>query len=543
MDRAAVFGTAGWGFESLRARHLHTLSRSERILLWSTAALSLFLRAIALVNYRFDADEQQHLHVTWGWVDGQIQYRDFFDNHAPLFHILTAPLLALFGERSDILHWMRLPMLPLFALVLWGTYEIGRRLYDRRVALWAVVLLSLFPPFFLKSLEYRTDNLWTALWVLAVVLFLRQRSPLLIGVILGAAFATSLKTALLAVTIAVAALIARWFIGWTPGRGWMIRALTGFAIVPAALLIFFAASGAWDEMIYCTITFNGNVALTRRNLWIQRAIFPFAAAALLWVAWRYRRSEHPWRYFLAVATGVYTVTLAGFWVLISPRDFLALMPLLAVFAAAFLLRAHKPLHVLSIVIATFAASLWYYADRFEKKTDWHTTMMDQLLRISRPGEPVIDYKGETIYRRRPFYYVLENITRAQMARGIIRDTIAEDVVRTRTYVAQADGPIWPPKGRAFLHANFIDVGRLRASGQFIRPDGTFSIAVPGQYVILGANGETRGVLDGTPYTGARQLAPGAHRFDRAVPGEDVCALWAPAFRRGHSPFHLRDREF
>src|SRR5688572_29311378 len=101
MDRAAVFGTAGWGFESLRARQILPLPKSERILVWSTAALSLVLRAIAFFNYRFDVDEQQHLHVTWGWTAGLVQYRDYFDNHAPLFHLLTAPLLALMGERSD----------------------------------------------------------------------------------------------------------------------------------------------------------------------------------------------------------------------------------------------------------------------------------------------------------------------------------------------------------------------------------------------------------------------------------------------------------
>lgn len=518
------------------------MPKSERILLWSTAAVSLILRAIAFLNYRFDADEQQHLHVTWGWVDGQIQYRDFFDNHAPLFHIVTAPILAVFGERSDILHWMRIPMLLLFAVVLWGTYVIGRTLYDERTGLWAAVVLSLFPPFFLKSLEFRTDNLWNALWIVALVLLLRRRNMFLIGLILGCAFATSLKTTLLLITILAAALLTKFFAHETVIRGW-IRLALGFAIVPAALLIFFAATGAWDEMVYCTITFNGNVALTRKNLWIQRAIFPFTAALLVWAAWRFRASANAWRYFLALCIGVYTVTIAGFWVLISPRDFLPLMPLLAVFAAAVATRARQPVRAFAAIAVVCVAGLWYYGDRFEKKTDWHTTMMDQLLRLSQPGEPVLDYKGETIYRRRPFYYVLENITRAQMARGIIKDTIAEDVVRTRTYVAQADGPLWPPSGRAFLHQNFIDVGRLRAAGQFIKPDGTFTIAVPGEYVILGANGEARGVLDGTSYRGARELAAGPHRFERAVAGEDVCAIWAPAFRRGHSPFHLRDREF
>ena len=507
------------------------MPKSERLLLWSTAALSLVLRAIAFFNYRFDADEQQHLHVTWGWTAGLVQYRDYFDNHAPLFHLATAPLLAIAGERSDILFWMRVPMLALFAVVLWATYVIARKLYDERVALWATVLVSLFPPFFLKSLEYRTDNLWNTLWMVALVLLIRERSPYLLGLVLGCTLATSLKTSLLIVTLVVAALFAKKSINW-------LKVAIGFAIVPAALLLFFAAVGAWDEMVYCTVTFNGNVALTRKNLWIQRAIFPFTAAALVWIAWRYRRTD--WRYFFAVAMGVFTVVLAGFWVLISPRDFLPLMPLAAIFAAAALVRAQQPVRALAATVVVFTAALWYYADRFENKTAWHTTMLDQVLRLTRPGEMLIDHKGETIYRPRPFYFIFENITRAQIARGIIRDTLPEDVVRTRTYVAQADGAMWPRRARAFLSANFVDLGRLRAAGQWIKEDGSFSIAIPGEYVILNERGEARGVLDGTPYRGARVLAAGPHTFEGDT---NVVVVWAPAFRRGHSPFHLRDREF
>src|SRR6188768_4149657 len=83
------------------------LTRREKLTFVVFAALALLLRAAALFRYRFDSDEQQHLHVTWGWTAGLVQYRDLFDNHAPLFHMLTAPLLALVGERSDVLLWMR----------------------------------------------------------------------------------------------------------------------------------------------------------------------------------------------------------------------------------------------------------------------------------------------------------------------------------------------------------------------------------------------------------------------------------------------------
>jgi hypothetical protein len=516
------------------------LPRSERLLLWTTAAAALVLRAVALFRYRFDSDEQQHLHVAWGWTAGLVQYRDLFDNHAPLFHMLTAPILALLGERPDILLWMRLPMLALFAFVVWGTFALGRHLYDTRTGLWAAALLALFPPFFLKSLEYRTDNLWNAFWIAALLAVLVRRSAFLAGLFLGCALGVSLKTSLLLITFAVAGSLLWWFVlDRKPVRFPLHRFLAGFVLVPLALAIYFVSRGAWDALVFCNFTFNGNLALTRKNLWIGRAIFPFTFGALVWVAWRTRRTADPSRWFVAVACGVFTTVLAGFWILISPRDFLPLMPLAAIFAAATLVRTRRPAASLAMTVVALCIALYYYADRFENNTDWHVTMMQQALRLTHPGEPLMDVKGETIYRRRPFYYPFELITRSQMAHGIIADTVAQDVIRSRTYVAQADGPMWPPAARAWLSANFVNMGRLRAAGQWLKPDGSFTIAIPGEYVVVDENGVAPGVLDGAR-NGARVLASGSHMFS-GKPG--ACVVWAPAFRRGHSPFHLRDLDF
>jgi hypothetical protein len=496
------------------------LPRSERLLLYSAAAVSLILRALAVFRYRFNSDEQQHLHVVWGWTAGMVPYRDFFDNHLPLFHLLSVPMLALLGERSDVLLWMRAPMLLLFAVVVWGTYTLGKRLFDERTGLWAAVLLSLFPPFFLKSLEYRNDNLWNALWVLALVGLVRGWRPFLVGLVLGLAFAASIKMLVLLFALVVAAAIAR--------RRWM-ELLAGFVVVPAALAIGFASIGALDELFYCNVTFNTAFSMTRKNLWVGRALFPVALAAVLWMAWRHRQRKETWLYVFALLAAIYTIILPPLGVPISPRDFLPLMPMAAIVTAAMVKRTQT----FAIIAVALVASLWYYAERFEKNTDWHTTMMDQALRLTRPGEMIIDLKGETIFRPRPFYYLFEALTRAQMARGLIRDTVPEDVIRTRTHVAQADGPLWPPRARAFLSDNFLNMGRLRASGQWLKDDGAFTIAVPGEYVIV----SERGAM-----SAAREYAAGTYRFARKT-NEPLAVMWAPAFRRGHSPFHLRDLEF
>ncbi|HEV8434125.1 MAG TPA: hypothetical protein VGR95_11980, partial [Thermoanaerobaculia bacterium] len=59
------------------------LSAAERWTLTAIAAASVVLRAVCYFRYRFDSDEPQHLHVAWGWTQGLVQYRDYFDNHAP----------------------------------------------------------------------------------------------------------------------------------------------------------------------------------------------------------------------------------------------------------------------------------------------------------------------------------------------------------------------------------------------------------------------------------------------------------------------------
>lgn len=526
------------------------MPRAERSAAIAIATAALAMRVVAFFHYRFDSDEPQHLHVAWGWTTGLLQYRDVFDNHAPLFHIVTAPLLLLLGERADILLYMRAPMVVLWLIVSLATYAIARHLYDTRVALWSTLLLNVLPPFFLKSIEFRTDNLWNAFWMLAiVVLTLGPRSIgafFVAGLLLGCALSVSLKTSLLLITLAGAGLIT--YLMCLRGRGTDIRArhLAGFAIgftvVPSLIVSYFVWRGAWSDFVYCVFDFNRLVTLHRSPfvVWPPRILYIPLIVITLRVAWRYRRATNA-RFFFGVATAIFFVTLASFWILISPRDFLPFLPFVSIFIAAAI--ARKPYFVPAIAalaIVSFIA-IGHYTAWLSNRTREYITMENQVLRLTRPGEMVMDYKGETIYRRRPTYFILEYITRNAIAQGVLADTVPEDLIRARCHVAQADGVQWPNRARDFMHTYFIDLGRLRASGQWLRDDGAFTIAVPGDYVVITRNGEAEGVLDGTPYRGARALAAGIHTF--AGRRERKACLWAPAYARGFSPFHPQDLDF
>ena len=536
------------------------LTAAERWTLTAIAAASLVLRAICYFRYRFDSDEPQHLHVAWGWTAGLLQYRDFFDNHAPLFHIVTSWILKPLGERDDILLWMRGPMLPLYAVVLWGTYVIARRFWSRRVAVASTVLLSFFPPFFLKSIEYRTDNLWNTVCVVALVVL--TGGPMTLarvfatGLVLGIALTVSLKTMLLVISLAFAAVVLPFVIREEkPNIGDSIRKslvfLAGFAIAPAVIAVYFVHVGAWPNLVYCVFKFNELIAATHSNVTLLRFLYPLELFLLLRYARHFARRRtfdipSRARFYLGMLFGMYTITLAGFWILISPRDFLPMMPLLAIFVVAWLVRISTTTARLAAAYGIAALlcliGLNHYTERFRDQTTEWVTMMHQALHLTAPGEPLSDFKGETVYRRRPTYWVLETITREAMRHNLLPDTMWEDAVRANCHVAQADGPFWPPHSRALFSANFLDMGRLRASGQWIKPDGTFTIAIPGEYVVVDKNGLASGTIDGTPSNAARMLTAGPHHF--APPNDTHYAvLWAPAFARGFSPFHLKDLDF
>jgi hypothetical protein len=64
--------------------------------------------------------------------------------------------------------------------------------------------------------------------------------------------------------------------------------------------------------------------------------------------------------------------------------------------------------------------------------------------------------------------------------------------------------------------------------------------IPAKYAIIGANGLLSGNLDGTELNGSRDLSPGTHELDLALPAEPVFAVWSRAIEKGFSPFsHTR----
>ena len=168
-------------------------------------------------------------------------------------------------------------------------------------------------------------------------------------------------------------------------------------------------------------------------------------------------------------------------------------------------------------------------------------MLRGVLKLTDPGDFVLDCKGETIFRQRCFWPVTESIMLERIARRLVADNAAQRAVETRACVAAMKGRM-PLRAKQFIWKNYITVGNdLRVAGRFLRPsatDGTqmeFEVVIPASYKIVARDGPVTGTLDGTPYEAARFLAPGVHTFVQTSSRTQLALLWAQAVDRNFIP--------
>lgn len=564
-----------------RGGMLLTTDKNSREIVFSTIpfifiALLILMKVVFAQSWRIDSDEPQHLHVIWGWANGLLQYRDVFDNHAPLFHILFTPAYALFGERPDVLMSMRLVVIPLFFVALWVVYLIGRHLFSREAGLWAAIFTGLYPSFFLTSLEFRTDDLWMVFWLLALAMLVRRplRAPhvFIAGLLLGATISVSMKTSLLLSALVLATLCSVVMLRSSdrlPVRQYGINTiwlLAGFLPVPLALVLFFSIHGALGPMYYSIVTHNIVPDLGRWTH-LHTSVVP-SLGFLLLTFYGTKLLRHSCddkellqrRMAIFLTFGLATTGLYAFWPLISAQDFLPLTPLFILMATGMLMerlackggstrQISRPLVILTSIAVLELGLLLFNAQPWHQRELPENRLLSETLQLTRPGETIMDLKGETVFRQRPFFYVLEGITRKRIKIGSIKDSIPEDIVRARTTVATLDSCSLPVRGREFLKRNFLVVGHLRVVGQLLavpvnvpNHDISFDISVSTSYALLAESGAVSGWLDGVPYNGPRQLEAGHHTFRLSAPAGagELAVIWAPAIQRGFSPFAVRN---
>jgi Dolichyl-phosphate-mannose-protein mannosyltransferase len=542
------------------------------------SALMIVVRVVNILHYRFDSDEPQHLHLIWGWARGFVQYRDLFDNHMPLFHIAFAPMFGVIGDRATILYQMRFLLLPMYFVAAWCTYKIGTALFCRRAGVWAVILAGLYTGYHFISLEFRTDNVWAPLWLLCITVLvtgpLSVRRALVAGLLLGLCFGVSMKSVLLLFSIAVAALLTLLLVRrrnlafcWTH----LVQCIAAFVVstasIPATIMIFFAFKGLWRDFVYCVFDFNFLVRGAPQNslshriqpiviILIALPIILYAARRLICVTEGTGLALR--RVFILMVCTSYFFAFKAFWPVRSHDDDPPFYPLVAVLcsgallaasnklisfnwnAAQILRRAPVPAFIAVSEIFVLLAMEPIWKDKTRRETD----LLRNVLTLAKPGDYVLDCKGETVFRQRSVRPVYETITKSAIQRGLILDNAPQKCVETHTcVVATTLIRTFPPGTSRFVRRNYLRVtNNLRIAGKELKASETnpnrseFDVTIPASYEIISPNEEVSGTLDGIRYTGARFLAAGSHTFESTSPFEGLVLLWSQAVDRGFTPF-------
>ena len=513
--------------------------------------LLLALRCLAVFQLQADSDEAQHLHMIYGLLGGELPYRDRFDNHTPLLYLIFLPLAAVAGETPQIVLLARIAQFPISLAMLGLIYLIGRRFADREVALWTVATTLAWGDWSLKSIEFRPDVLWSCLWFLTILILATRNEELSVkrcffaGVILGAALCASIKTTFLVPALALG-WAAAWFLCADLRRTFQFRQVAwraiavaaGFLVVPAAVFGWLNAKGVSLEVLkFCLVDAN------RADFELGKALMtPLLGAISLWLAWRMSlrgTSGAAVATFLSVSA--YTVALIGFSPELRKQTLLPVYPLLILFAweyAVEVARKHHPAATRSAGLAVCGLALIHLV--LEGRL-WEDGLHDQrellrdTLKLTRPGDFLMDRKGETIFRRRPVYLVYQHATLRAIEEGRLSDPDPELLTKTGTAVAIGASMGLTDRMRRFIGKNYMPAGdgRLRVAGRsllFYPEKGRLAARAPmviaGEYVVLKGDA----VVQHT-----RVPQPGWHDVDLGGDAGPASLFWKPAWDAGFKP--------
>jgi hypothetical protein len=187
------------------------------------------------------------------------------------------------------------------------------------------------------------------------------------------------------------------------------------------------------------------------------------------------------------------------------------------------------------------ARVWRYQSPLVNKMADFEQDLAAVLRLTNPDDLVMDGKGETIFRNRPIYWVLEGVTLRRIQAGLIPNDTRSRMIATGTCVAVNHR--LRPEDQEWLRANFLEGdGKVWVAGMNLgpaQPTIKFHTDIRGKYSIVSEGGKLAGSIDGAPLRDSQQIAAGDHRLEIAGGTGDVAVVWTQAVDRGFSPFTKR----
>jgi hypothetical protein len=479
---------------------IHTVRRSLYLGLFIAFLFSIILRGALTLNREIDIDEFQHLHVAWMVSQHYLIYKDFWENHTPLFYYLLLPLFRFCKEGPNLVLLVRvITSLSAFG-ILYLTYALARIHHDRLTSFLAALILSYMVIFVQKSIEVRPDQLVVTLWLASLCISIkalsaRQRLRLFAaGFLMGIAFLLSPKALLPYAAISFTFLLLSYLQG--PGHAFH-RFLEiegcytlGFLIPVGICLALFYEAGTLKEMINYTVLDNFTYPNIYRPTYVLKlrniCFFLLALTGIVLHTHDLRKSS------LTASASQLALLLPSLFLLVVflffmtapyPQSALLFAPLLAIYAAQALkksidgfLMPRQALHGAEAVrFSLNAKSLLFFtstvaagliipctmlllkAHPFTRTNAEQFQTMEYVLRLTQPEDAIFDGKSAYVFRPQAYFYsALFEAVVWRIQRGEIKQGIPESLIRTNCRVIIYDERVatLPQQVQLFLKTNY-----------------------------------------------------------------------------------------
>lgn len=213
--------------------------------------------AAGLAHRHWDPDEFQHAQFAWLVAQGQVPFRDFFEHHPPLWHLLAAPFAGgVDASRAEsvfgFLVGARAASLLLSGVLALLAWMLARRFAPPPVPGLAVALLLGAGFVITKGVEVRPDPLCAVLLACSGLALAKAAGGVragwwcfAAGLAFGAAAMASLKAAMAGPGLALGfLLLAAPRLGVAPAVGAAVAAVPGAVLALLPVGFWFAAHGA-----------------------------------------------------------------------------------------------------------------------------------------------------------------------------------------------------------------------------------------------------------------------------------------------------------
>jgi len=296
----------------------------------------------------FERDEGVYATVAQGLLNGQMPYRDLFDNKPPLVYAWYALSFLLFGEHVVAPRILAAVLLSLTSLSL---FSQARMVFPKGVAYVAAGLFGLSTGLPFVALHANTEAYMLLPLVTALVPFTvgvrrgEMRWFALSGALCGAAMMTKQVAFWNLAALIVVAAALRWKTDGFSLRTFRPSAclIAGAAAAIGLVAVPFALTGSLDELFYANVSYNwlyvGVLSYSERlvdfasgTAYVAAAAAPLAGGAVWGFLTVVRRRKQPLDYLLltwALASVIGVATGGRFF----PHYFLQLMPAAAVLTA------------------------------------------------------------------------------------------------------------------------------------------------------------------------------------------------------------------